>query len=362
LTLTIGLDIGGANTKIAALSVSDGIAVNLSTGIRYLPLWRRLSELPSTLRSLMTKVLQGMDGKPEMVALTMTGELSDIFRSKDEGVRTICRTVSEVFGDIEVKVLDCGGRLICVDDALKDPYSVAASNWYASGWFASQFFDLCILVDVGSTTTSIVPVIMGEVRVEGFTDLEKLQLYELVYTGALRTNLAAIASRIYLRDRWVNVSSEYFAQTGDIYLLLGFISAEDYICDTPDGRGLSRDEVADRIARTICADTNILTMEDILAVARYFYKKQVESITLALRRKAERIKEGFGVDSIPCIATGLGEDFLAAEAAMKAGLKPVIRLSKITRRDVALMTPSVGLAFLAASQIEGRRVYWNPKL
>jgi probable H4MPT-linked C1 transfer pathway protein len=249
-----------------------------------------------------------------------------------------------------------------VDDALKDPYRMAASNWYASGWFASQFFDLCILVDVGSTTTSIVPVAMGEVKAEGFTDLEKLQLYELVYTGALRTNLAAIASKISLKDRWINVSSEYFAQTGDVYLLLGFISIEDYICDTPDGRGLSKEEAASRIARTVCADIKTLDMEDILSIARYFYRKQLEAIASSLKRKAERMRERYGVEDIPCIATGLGEDFLAAEAAMKAGLRPVVRLSSITRRDVAIMTPAVGLAFLAASCLEGKRIYWGPEL
>lgn len=362
MILTVGIDVGGANTKIAALKVYNGRAVSLSTGIRYLPLWRRLSELPSTLRILAAEALRGMDERPGIIALTMTGELSDIFRSKDEGVKAICRAVLDVFEDLEVKVLDRNGRLVDVDDALKDPYSVAASNWYASGWFVSQFFDLCILIDVGSTTTSIVPVVMGEVRVEGFTDLEKLQLYELVYTGALRTNLAAIASKVRLRDRWVNVSSEYFAQTGDVYILLGFISTEDYICDTPDGRGLSREEAADRIARTICADTRILSMDDVLALARYFYRRQIEAIASALRRKAERIRERFNVEGIPCIATGLGEDFLAAEAAVKAGLKPVVRLSSVTRRDVALMTPAVGLAFLAASMMEGRRIYWDPKL
>ncbi len=361
MTLTIGIDVGGANTKIAALNVHRGRAVSLSTGIRYLPLWKRLSELPSTLKILSLETLQNW-GEPDMVALTMTGELSDIFRSKDEGVAAICHAVLEIFRDVDIRVLDCSGRLLSMDDALEDPYKVAASNWYASGWFASQFFDLCILVDVGSTTTSIVPVAMGEVKAEGFTDLEKLQLYELVYTGALRTNLATIASRISLKDRWINISSEYFAQTGDVYLLLGFISIEDYTCDTPDGRGLSKEEAASRIARTVCADTKTLDMEDIMSIARYFYEKQLEAIASSLKRKAERMREHYGVEDIPCIATGLGEDFLAAEAAVKAGLRPVVRLSSITRRDVAIMTPAVGLAFLAASYLEGRRIYWDPEL
>ena len=38
---------------------------------------------------------------------------------------------------------------------------------------------------------------------------------ELVYTGVLRTNLAAIASRVPVRGGWCPVSSEYFAITAD---------------------------------------------------------------------------------------------------------------------------------------------------
>lgn len=362
MTLVVGLDVGGANTKISVLEVRNGVAIRLATGIRYLPLWRRLAELPYVLNSLVDHVLGGLGRSPDVVALTMTGELADVFESKDEGVETISRTVSEVFSRSDIRVLDCKGRLIDLDYALKYPYDVAASNWYASGWFVSQFLDTCIVVDVGSTTTSIIPIVMGDVRAEGFTDLDKLRLYELVYTGALRTNLASIASRIRLKDGWVGVSSEYFAQTGDLYILLGFIEAGDYICDTPDGRGVSREEAANRIARVVCADRRMLSMDDIVSIARFLYGRQVESIASSLRRKAERIRMLYGIDSIACVATGLGEDFLAAEAARRAGLTPVFRLSRITRRDVALMTPAVGLAFLAASIVEGRRVYWNPTL
>lgn len=363
MTLILSFDVGGANTKAAALTVDKGAARRLSTEIRYFPVWKNpLGKLPEILVSLASKVLPRAEARPSTVALTMTAELSDVYRSKLEGVEHICKAVAQAFPDVEIRVLDVEGRLLPVEEAVSKPYLVAASNWYASGWFTSQFFETAILVDVGSTTTSIIPIVDGRVFAEGYNDMEKLSVDELVYTGSLRTSLAAVASKIWFKGRWVRVSSEYFAQTGDIHLILGHISREDYICDTPDGRGATFEEAAARIARTVCADLEMLTVDDVKAIARQFYEAQVESIASALRRKAEGLRRRFGLSSIPCIATGLGEDFLAGEAGRLAGLKPVVRLSSLTRRDVALMTPAVGLSFLAASKLEGRRIPWNPAL
>ena len=50
-----------------------------------------------------------------------------------------------------------------------------------------------LLIDVGSTTADVVPIVAGRVAATGRNDLERLQAGELVYTGVLRTNLAAIA-------------------------------------------------------------------------------------------------------------------------------------------------------------------------
>ena len=49
------------------------------------------------------------------------------------------------------------------------------------------------MVDVGSTTADVIPIAAGRVAAAGRTDLDRLLAGELVYTGALRTNLAAIA-------------------------------------------------------------------------------------------------------------------------------------------------------------------------
>jgi probable H4MPT-linked C1 transfer pathway protein len=119
---------------------------------------------------------------------------------------------------------------------LGHPLDFAASNWLAAAlWIARQNPD-CLYVDVGSTTTDILPIVGGQVCVSGRSDLDRLSSGELVYTGALRTNLAAMVQSIPVAGRICRVASEYFAISGDVHLVLGNINADDYTCATPDGR------------------------------------------------------------------------------------------------------------------------------
>ena len=110
-----------------------------------------------------------------------------------------------------------------------------------------------LLIDVGSTTADVVPIADGRVAATGHNDLERLLAGELVYTGVLRTNLAAIAPRVPVRGGWCPVSSEYFAISADVHLVLGHLAPEAYDCPTPDGRaGHGRVRArADRPARVL---------------------------------------------------------------------------------------------------------------
>ena len=51
---------------------------------------------------------------------------------------------------------------------------------------------------------------------------------ELVYTGALRTDLSAILHEVDLDGVTCRVSSEYFATSADVHLVLGHITEDQY--------------------------------------------------------------------------------------------------------------------------------------
>jgi probable H4MPT-linked C1 transfer pathway protein len=355
LVNVLGLDIGGANTKAAFLKTHDATMQELRTAIEYFPIWKSgKEELPKVLEKL-KKGLVGstLDG----VGVTITAELSDAYQTKKEGIQHVLDCVTEVFGDASTFVLDVEANLLPVKDARKKPIKVASANWAATGWMISQLIKDCIVVDVGSTTTSIIPVIKGKIAAEGRTDLEKLQNGELVYSGSLRTNVAAIVDSIPVRGRVARVSSELFAQSGDVHLILGNIGKEEYTAETCDGRGKTRREAMARLARVVCADTSMLTEQEIVDMAKFVYDRQVEQITGGLKQVRERIKPSLQEKTV--VVTGLGRNFLARKAAENAGFKDIIDMKEYLGADAAVVSPSVGVALMLASKLEGKTVRWK---
>ncbi len=357
MTNTMGLDIGGVNTKAAFISTQKDTVKTLKTAIEYFPIWKGgKDQLPQVLEKLRKLLVDSttLDG----VGVTMTAELSDIYWTKKEGVNHILDCVTQVFSDVPTFVLNVDAKLISIREARKKPLKVAAANWTATGWMVSQMIENCLIVDVGSTTTSIIPIVNGEIAADGKTDLEKLSNGELVYTGALRTNVATIVNYIPFRGGKTRVSSELFAQSGDVHLLLNHIKAEDCTVETADGRKMNRKEAMARLARVVCADIDLLSEQEVLDMARFIYGKQVEQIAEGLRQVYERMYQRIQ-DDIPVVVTGLGRNFLARQAAETAGLNKVIDLGELLGVNAAFMSPSVGVALLTASRVEGEMVKWK---
>ena len=175
----------------------------------------------------------------------------------------------------------------------------------------------------------------------GRTDLDRLLAGELVYTGALRTNLAAIARRVPVRDGWCPVASELFAISADAQLILGHIEPGAYTCSTPDGRPVSVAFARERVARLVCSDVEQLMAEEIEAIAAFLHAEQVDQIEAAARQVIARL-----ADTAPVVALGIGA-FMAHEVAQRLG-RPVAELPwTAAERDAA---PAAALAELMAAR------------
>src|SRR3954463_7707985 len=273
---TLALDIGGANTKAAWL---DG--TSLRTVSRPFEVWRDRSALAQVLRDVATEVA----ARPaDAVAITMTAELSDAFRTKREGVAFVLEAAEDALADRPLSVLTTAGELVSMEAARARPWDVAAANWVATALAVAERYPDALLIDVGSTTTDVTAVLGGRVAASGHNDLERLQAGELVYTGVLRTNLAAIARRVPVRGGWCPVASEAFAISGDVHLVLGHLAHEAYDCPTPDGRPATVAFARERIARLVCADVGQLDAGASHAIPPFLYGEQLRQIEAAPRR------------------------------------------------------------------------------
>jgi (4-(4-[2-(gamma-L-glutamylamino)ethyl]phenoxymethyl)furan-2-yl)methanamine synthase len=302
----IGLDIGGANTKAAVVDADMEVRV-ISEPYE---VWHDLAAMPEVIADVVGRLEHDGAG----VALTTTAELVDVFASKREGVLHVLDAAQRALPGRRLRVMTTGGDLVGVDTARAAPLACAAANWMATALLVARALPNAILVDCGGTTTDVIPIAQGEVVAQGATDLERLLAGELVYTGALRTNIAAVLSHVPIGGRPCPVTAELFAITADAHLLRGNLSAEQCTCSFPDARGTSLSEVRARLARVVCADPEQLGAGDLEAIADAVTEAQLASIAEALRRVAARLPA-----VVPVVAVGVGA-FLAREAAARCGL------------------------------------------
>lgn len=329
-----GFDIGGANTDLAIIDFDEDRDINnIHVDFCYLPMWMKKEELGDALLELIGDEIDQIDA----VGISMTAELVDAYKTKKEGVLDIANKVKKTF-DIPVGFVGLQ-KMMNLEELTADPLQVAAANWVATSQIASIMAENCIMVDVGSTTTDIIPIKGGSECAKGRSDLERLGTGELVYTGTLRTNVAALVDKVPLNDGWFRVSSELFAISADVHNILGNIEMDDYSCDTPDGAGKSKEDSMRRIARILCGDLDVLSSSDIISVCEYIYYKQALRISEAILEVSEREI----LDKV--VVTGLGMNVLASKAAELAEINS-IGMDDFLTIEECVVAPAVGTALM----------------
>ena len=330
-----GFDIGGANTDLAVIDFDGEEIKNIEVDFAYLPMWSNNDDLSRVLIELIENICPVSE--IDAVGISMTAELVDAYDTKKDGVLDVVRKCEETF--------TCPIAYVGIDGMLskaeieETPLKAAAANWIATAQIATLISDNCIFIDTGSTTTDIIPIKDGKECAIGKSDFDRSATGELVYTGTLRTNLASFLDKVELNGKEYRVASELFAQTADVYTVLDLISEEDYICDTFDGEGKSKTDCAKRIARVVCADLEMLTMDDIVDMSKFIHKKQVAQIADGLKQVVET------QDLNLIVTTGLGKDILDRPAAESLGLE-VKSMGDVLTDDECTVAPAVGTAVM----------------
>jgi probable H4MPT-linked C1 transfer pathway protein len=305
----LGWDVGGANIKVARIT-DEGQSEPAVLECPF-ALWREPVRLPAMLAQAAGEI-----GGARTMAVTMTAELADCFATKREGVAFVLDAFRAAFPDIEPWIYGVDGRFRPVEQARRQPQQVAAANWMASASFVARTWPDALFIDVGSTTTDVIPIVRGRVVARGRTDTARLRTGELVYSGVLRTPVCALVRSVPIGGYRCRVAAEHFAVTADVYLWLERIDARGYTCDTPDGRGRSRREAGARLARMVCGDLEMLAADDITAIAEAVARAQKRRIVAAISQVTRRLG-----DRCPRVAILAGQGtFLARAAAEEARL------------------------------------------
>ncbi len=315
---------------------------------RYFPFWEDAGAFPA----LITDLVWARLSQPHRIAVTMTAELADCFPTKKEGVGFVLHAIENL--DPSTLVLLNTGNLVTIEEGLTSPRRVAAANWMAPALLLGLSQTDCLFIDSGSTTTDIIPISGGRPLAKDPSDKGRLSNHQLVYTGALRTNVATVVDHVVLKDETIGIASENFSNMADVNLLLGLITEKDYAVPTSDGGEISLEGARRRLSRIICSDAEEVTMDEAIDMAKFIQGVQVSKVSEHVKSLITR----YNFEStIPCVVAGIGHSVLAKPAARKAGLSNIIPFQQFIERklrtslgskrlDVSAHAPAASLSIL----------------
>ena len=350
----IGWDIGGAYVKAVLLERGGKTGATILDAIKIsCPLWCGLNHLDAALKTAVNHF-----GAAGCHAVTMTGELADIFPDRVEGVRRIlsrlqsglCEHVSGDDAQPHIMVYGGGRDFLDPASACNQPHRVASANWQALAAWTGNWVDRGLVVDIGSTTTDIISLRKGHLQSNGLSDHERLRNAGLVYSGVVRTPLIALTPDIPFEGGSIPLMAEIFATTADIYRLLGCLQPHSDLAPSADGAGKTVTDSARRLARMIGLDSAERPMTVWYALASRFADIQFKTLRTACQRCIE--KEALGSGD-PIIGYGCGQ-FLIKKIATSLGYSYVEGETFLAVPDTDLATriaicgPAVGVAGLAA--------------
>ncbi len=332
----LGLDIGGANTKAALLQIENDNINKSFSYIEYFPFWEKtLNDIPAMFKRVVEKLIMRENlplGDVHFISISITAELSDAFQTKREGILTILNALEQIFDKEKMFFINNRNEFSGFDQVKSDPISVAATNWVSTSLFLGKFVPKCILIDAGSTTIDVIPILNSVPVSRGKNDVERLMNRELIYTGGLRATIPSITHFLPYKDKMVRISFEKFALVSDVHRILNNISETEYINDTADNRSKTLNDCYARLARMICMDLESISTKELDIIAKYIYDKQIEMISIDIKEfmgNLNRQLPEFDQNSI-FVITGLSAGFLIKEVLRKLGYSNIKNYEQIT--------------------------------
>ena len=316
MDMCFGWDLGGVNLKLAR--VEDGRIVSVQQSP-----CPALAE-PRRFDLAVEDAMRIVGDAEATHAITMTGELSDVFASRYEGVAYLVALMRKTVG-AAARFYGLNG-FVDAHQAIAEWETVASANWHASAALAATVEDCGLLVDVGTTTTDLIPFKDGRPCAIGRNDGDRLTEGELLYRGVVRTPVMAIAGQAPFKGRMQGLAAERFATMADVYRLTGELPGDADPFPSADGRGKGLEDSAARLARMLGRDAKDVDFVAWKALAHFLARRLLDQIEADARAVIER--EDLP-PTAPIVGAGCGR-FLAVALAD--------RLER-SYRDFADLTP-----------------------
>jgi uncharacterized hydantoinase/oxoprolinase family protein len=327
----LGLDVGNSKIKLCYIE-SDGVLAERSVrwhslALPFSPNRRGDFEAGVPDRVRVIGHLLGFDpGALDVVVVSSSHAYSYPF--VHESVSHLAAILIATFGATPVFLVTVNGDLTAVHAvAGLAPEALSThvlTNFYGSAWLGARLIRNGISIDVGTTSTEVVPVVDGTIdpvglaRPDDYLRFRYLH-HRLGWYGLTNTPLGTIASEVVTSAGTYQVANR--GLRSDILFALddevsSVLLRQHAFLPPPD-----REQALARLCELVGLDRRLLGEREILAVRDWVYDRLVDRVAGLLSAVArETFQCPIGQLEVACFA--LGEQALARPALLRAGFDP----------------------------------------
>lgn len=273
--------------------------------------------------------------------------------------------MARLFPPETVRILGCEGRLYRLDEASdlegRQVVRFAATKFWGSAYLASKLIRDGLSIDVGTSSTDLVPVIDGRPDPEAAKDpdgynLGRLVTERFIWYGMTATPLdyvshvAEVAGTpwpLYPRMAKTEVLTSILALAPR-----GLTETHAY-----GGKFPSEEAAMFQLAQACGLDVELIGAETLRAIATDLAGRMVSRISQSIRKVADLA--GLGeLSELEGAVMGLGRETVARDALLEAGLRPerLVDVEAVLGSGLSSVSTAYGAALRGLEEVSGRPI------
>ena len=331
----LGIDIGGAHTKAVGLDIKQKIVFFF---YEKCAIWNNEDNLKKTLNKIKKKLNLSIP----LCGITITAEMCDVFSDRNEGVKKL----SAICDDVGINFFFfCNTRNFFKKKI--EAKNVSSMNWLATAKFFEKKLEKCLIIDFGSTTTDLIIIKNHKILNQYFNDFDRINNFELVYTGLTRTPIFSLSNKILLNNKSYNLIPEFFSNMADIYRIKGILPNKVDLFATCDKKDKSKYSSLVRVSRNFGFDYQNKHLKYLQKISDNLVDKQLDLIFFSAKKLLEK---NMLKSNMPIVACGIGKSIIK-DYGEKLGFK-VIDFSNFVcgdtdkKLEASYHVPATSCAFL----------------
>lgn len=281
----------------------------------------------------------------------------------DQSVRHLAAIARATFPDtVPVWLVRADGQLTRAEaiPALADAdlYTYTLTNFYGSACLGQRLIHNGLSIDIGTTTTDVIPIINGELDPVGLANPAdylrfRYQHHRINWLGLTITPLAMLTDHVPVGAQTFQIVPRDY-RTDLLFALMDEADPELMREHAYDRVFPARDYAAQRLAQFVGLDAQLLRPGELAQIRDYLYGQLCHKVSHAITAVAAESFPDTPLGELEVAVFALGEQVLARPALLQAGFAPAQMRTLQLRRDQQLWSASSAFAMALRALEEGR--------